>query len=296
MHSQLNWHEDWRRGMAEKYGQLEYANIDLQQQYDDLRRRYTKKVESYKELDKNYMDLVRPLQVTGDDQSTVYSRLMHVRVSIEGLVQKAKGDRSANMKKEAAIEHFRDSGLLKEFPVQEAHLDYYHLNFYMESAIMTTLVARFFSRPLECIFDQSKEFEGIREWVDRQDRKIAARWRQQLCILIAKDVKAMDGRREEEVSKAAEELECLVSRVYPNVDMSAKIKELCYKTFDLSYAMFGMESMVRPVSPRLGTPFNETDMTTPQKSNSRGSVSLVIFPTFQDDGGGFHFKAKVWCA
>ncbi|KAF9311767.1 hypothetical protein BG003_007038 [Podila horticola] len=204
-----------------------------------MKHKYAKKVQSYKELDKNYMDLVRPLQVTADDPSTIYRRLMYIRLSIETLVQKAKGDRSTNMKKEAAIEHFRESKLLQDFPVEEARLDSYHLNLYMESAIMMT--------------------------------------------------------REEEVNQATMELSNLISQVYPNVDMSVKIKDLCYNTFDLSYAMFGMESAIYPVSLALGTPFDDKTMTTPQKSNPTGLVSLVIFPAFQDNHKIFYIEPKVWC-
>ncbi|KAG0001683.1 hypothetical protein BGZ80_003121 [Entomortierella chlamydospora] len=274
---------------------LQDAHAYLIRQNDDLKRKYTKKVESYKELDKNYMDLVRPLQVSGDDYSTIYSRLMHIRVSIENLIQKARGDGSANLNKEAAIEHFRGSNLLEEFPVDESLLESYHLNLYMESAIMTGLIERLFNRALACIFDQSEEFEKISRWVDNRDNKIAVRWRQQLCVLAARDSDAMKCRREREVNEAATVLSSLVTRVYPNVDMSIKIKKLCYNAFDLSFAMFGMESIIQPASTPLGVPFDDINMTTPQKSNPTGIVSLVIFPAFRDNAA-FNITPKVWCS
>ncbi|KAF9085045.1 hypothetical protein BGX29_002190, partial [Mortierella sp. GBA35] len=123
----------WKQDMSAKLGQLQDTNTDLKQQYAVMKRRYDKKVESYKELDKNYMDLVRPLHVSGDDHSTIYSRLVHIRVSIESLVQKARGDGSANLNREAAIDHFKESKLLGDFPFEEATLESYHLNLYMES-------------------------------------------------------------------------------------------------------------------------------------------------------------------
>ncbi|KAF9120420.1 hypothetical protein BGW39_011393 [Mortierella sp. 14UC] len=223
--------------MSVKFGQLQDTNTDLKQQYAALRRRYDKKVESYKELDKNYMDLARPLHVSDDDHSTIYSRLVQIRVSIESLVQKARGDRSANLNREAAINHIKESNLLDDFPVEEDKLEPYHLNIYMESGIMDVLVDRFFNRALGCIFDQSKEFEEISRWVEKRDSKIAARWRQQLCVLIAHDVDAMQDRKEREVNEAAIALSNLVSKVYQNVCMSVKIRELCASAFDLSFVM-----------------------------------------------------------
>ncbi|KAH7054850.1 hypothetical protein BKA57DRAFT_236723 [Linnemannia elongata] len=295
LNNQLDSASTKNQSMIAKIEELRDTNVDLKQRYDELRRRYDKKVESYKELDKNYMDLVRPLQVSKDDHSTIYHRLEHIRVSIENLIQKARGEGSANLNKEAAINHFRKSKLLEGFPVEEASLESYHLNLYMESAVMTILIDRVFSRALRCIFRQSKEFEEISRWVEERDSKIAARWRQQLCILIAQDSDAMECRREREVKKAAMVLSNLVSRVYPKVDMSVKIKGLCYLTFELSFVMLGMESRIYPVSTPLGTPFDDTTMTTPQKSNPIGSVSLVIFPAFVDNNNSFYIKPKVWC-
>ncbi|KAF9121415.1 hypothetical protein BGX30_002600, partial [Mortierella sp. GBA39] len=159
LHNQLNAALACKQGMSATLKQLHESNVDLEQQYDDLKRRYDKKVQSYKELDKNYMDLVRPLRVSDDDHSTIYRRLMHIRVSIESLVQKARGEGSVNLNKQAAIDHFRKSKLLEHFPVEEAILESYHLNLCMESAIMDTLIVRFFNRSLECIFRHSKEYE-----------------------------------------------------------------------------------------------------------------------------------------
>ncbi|KAG0319555.1 hypothetical protein BGZ99_005016 [Dissophora globulifera] len=283
------------RDILKRNEQLEHTNTNLMQQYNDLQQKYDKKVESYKELDKNYMDLVRPLLVTTDDFSTIYNRLMQIRVSIENLVQKAKGNRSTNLQQEAALNYFRDFGLLEDFPIEETAMEPYHLNFCMESAIMTILIERLFTRPLECIFDQSEKFEDISRWVNERDRKIAARWRQQLCILVSQDVDAMTRRKEEEVNKVAQALSDLISKVYSNVDMSAKIKDLCLNTFDLSFAMFGMESVIYPVSIPLGAAFDDESMTTPQNSNPAGLVTLVIFPAFQDHDKKFYFRPKVWC-
>ncbi|KAG0309717.1 hypothetical protein BGZ99_000794 [Dissophora globulifera] len=282
------------RLMLKNHERLEHKNTELLQQYNDLQHKYNKKVENYKELDRNYMALVRPLQVTKDDPSTIYNRLVQITVSIEHLIQRAKGDRSVNLRREAVFENFQGYGLFQVFP-EEALLDPYHLNLYMESVIMTILFYRLFARPLGCIFEQSKEFEGIRKWVNERDPKMATRWRQQICVLVAQDVDTMAHKREEEVRAAAESLSHVISTIYPNVDMSVKIKELCYNTFDLSLAMFGMESMIYPVPIRLGIPFDNENMTTPQKSNPEGLVSLVIFPAFQDDSKNFYYKPKVWC-
>jgi hypothetical protein len=106
----------------------------------------------------------------------------------------------------------------------------------------------------------------------------------------------MERRREGEVSEAAAAISDLVFRVYQNVSMSINIRELCYNAFDLSFVMLGMESCIYPVLTPLGTPFVHTAMTTPQKSNPAGVVSLVIFPAFVDNNNSFHIKPKVWCS
>ncbi|KAF8978271.1 hypothetical protein BGZ46_006653 [Entomortierella lignicola] len=273
---------------------FQHKNIELQQQNKDLENKYIKKTESYKKLEKDYIDLVRPILLTDDDHSTIYRRLMDIRVSIENLVQKARGFRSANLNKEQATLHFAHSGLLEVFPIPPENLESYHLDLYMESAVMSTLIDNIFCRPFECIFDHSQEFQSICRWVDARDTKMARRWRQQLCVLASKDTE-MKRRREEEVNRTITVLLNLVSTVYSNVDMSEKIKELCFNAFDLSFAMIGMESAIYPVPTPLGTKFDDETMVTTQKSNPTGIVSLVIFPAFVDESDVFKMQPKVWC-
>ncbi|KAF9104391.1 hypothetical protein BGX27_010115 [Mortierella sp. AM989] len=281
--------------MSEKLERYQHDNMILSKQRDDLQKKYDKKVESFKELDRNYMDLVRPIMITNDDTSTIYGRLMGIRVSIENFVQKAKGDRSINMNKEAAIQHFKNSGLLGSFPVKEADLEPYHLELYMEYAVMSILMDCFFKRPLECIFNHSGDSEGTYLWLKEQEPKIATLWRQHICALIAQETKKMNITKEWEVGFAEAELSKLVYAVYSNVDMSIKITELCGNAFDITFAMFAMPSEIYPVITPLGTPFDDEKMDTPHKSNPEGNVSLVTFPSFRDDRGAFSFNAKVWC-
>ncbi|KAF9207931.1 hypothetical protein BGZ49_010206 [Haplosporangium sp. Z 27] len=273
---------------------LAQQNSDLKHRENDLESKYNKKVESYKKLEKDYLDLVRPILPTDDDLSTIYRRLTDIRVSIENLVQKARGIRSANLNRDAAVYYFYNSGLLEGFPIAAEKLESYHLDLYMESAVMLTLIKHIFYRPLECIFDQSQEFINIHRWVDARDSKMATRWRQQLCVLAFQDTE-MKRKREEVVNRTIAELSSLVSTVYSNVDMSEKIKELCFSSFDLSFAMLGMEYMIYPVPTLLGTPFNQETMVTPQKSNPTGLVSMVIFPSFTDKRDVFKIQPKVWC-
>ncbi|KAF9302391.1 hypothetical protein BGZ74_005417 [Mortierella antarctica] len=252
---------------------------------------------NYEDLDRKYMDLARTLQVTADDRSTINKQLEVVSSTIENLVIRVRGKGSVNLNRDAAIQHFRNSGLLQDFPVPEHDLESFHLNLFMEYAMMAILTRRLFSRPLQCIFDQGDEFEAICKWVEVRGSRAAARWRQELCILIAQETEEMARRKEREVSQAIVELEDLVSSVYGNVDMSMsdKIKELCNVAFDLSYAMFGMESRVYPVPIRLAIPFNDNAMTMAMRSDPTGSVSLVVFPIFQDSNNKLYFKSKVWC-
>ncbi len=280
--------------LASKVEQLQATIIDLSRQNDELRRKYSKKVERYEELDKNYMELVRHLHVSDDDYSTVYNRMVHLRVSIETMIQKAKGYGSVNLHRKAAIAHFKKAGLTQDFPVEEHLLEPYHLNLYMESAVMTVLIDHFFNNFLGCIFNQSEEFQKVNKWVEKRDEKIATRWRQQLCLLVVRESQAMKSRREKEVCRAANTLCDLVYKVYRGTDMSVKIRELCFNAFDLSLAMYGMEAVIHPVTTPLGTPFDSTTMVSPQKSNPEGKVFLVIFPTFKDKND-FFIKSKVWC-
>ncbi|KAF9907344.1 hypothetical protein EC991_010993, partial [Linnemannia zychae] len=275
--------------------QLQHDKATLTQKHDELERKFINKVKSYKSLNKTYMDLVRPLHVSSNDYSTIYSRVMRVRVLIENLIQKAKGVGSVNLNGQAALEIFQQYFLPDDIPPDEVFLPPYYANLFMESAIMATLIYRIFYRGLGCVFDQSEVFNDIVRWVDKRDNKIAVRWRQQLCLLLTQDSEAMQSRREREVDEVVKALSDMLSRVYLNVDMSARIKELCYTAFDLSFAMYGMDSIIHPIITPLGTPFDDTAMLTPQKSNPTGTVSLLIFPAFTDNGT-FYVRPKVWCA
>ncbi|KAF9343770.1 hypothetical protein BGX26_005223 [Mortierella sp. AD094] len=278
------------QNMAAEIDRLRHDNDRLAQQNDDLRAKYNKKAESYRDLDKNYMDLVRNIQVTDDDHSTIFQGLTNIRTTIENLIQKAR--RSASMNRELAIEHFRNSE--QPFPVPEANLEPYHLDLYMESAIMLTLIRRFFVNPLGCIFSQSEMFESLSNWVDQRDSKVAERWRQQLCNLLKRDPDAVK-HRNEAIVKVSEELVHLVFSVYTDVDMSSKIHELCTNAFDLSFAMYGMEHKIYPTWTQIGERFDDETMSTPQRSNPDGNVSLLIFHAFTDKNNVFKIPPKVWC-
>ncbi|KAF9346100.1 hypothetical protein BGX26_002409 [Mortierella sp. AD094] len=225
------------------------------------------------------MDLVRSIQVTGDDNSTIFQRLKTVRTTNEALIQKAKGDRSANLNRKAAIDHFKSSGLLHRLPVQEADLEPYYLTLYMESVIMSTLIEKFFVRPLGCIYDM---YKGLVE--------------QQLCT-VASQCPAEKSHKELEVIKiAANLITVLVAKVYLNVDVWAKLNELCTDASDLSIAVFGMESQIYPIPILLDAPFDDETVNTPQRSNPDGKVSLAISPAFADKNCVFKMKPKDRCA
>ncbi|KAF8924533.1 hypothetical protein BGZ58_001696 [Dissophora ornata] len=105
----------------------------------------------------------------------------------------------------------------------------------------------------------------------------------------------MEARRKQEVKYTVDALSKMVYLVYSNVDKLVKTIELCDKAFDLAIAMFGFECDILPISARLGVPFDDETMTTPQKWNPAGTVTLIIFPAFGDSSNTFHMKAKVWC-
>lgn len=286
-HSKLQGAHDALRG--------DYA--DLQHCYKEQGRKFKKMARDYEDLDKKYMDLARSLQVTEDDCSTINKKLSAVASSIENLVIRGRGNGSVNLNRGAAIQYFSNLGFLAYFPLQENQLEPFHYSLLMEAAMMLILTLHLFTRPLQCIFVGSEEFEAICAWMESRGSTVTARWRQELCLLIAQDDGEMKLRKEKEVDLAIMELKELVSSVYGNVDtyMSDKIKELCNIAFDLSYAMFGMESKVYPIGVKLGSPFNEEEMTMAKRSDPSGSVSFMVFPGFQDGNNKLYFKAKVWC-
>ncbi|KAF9901807.1 hypothetical protein EC991_005633 [Linnemannia zychae] len=264
--------------MSLKSQHIQNVHAESEQHLNEQMHIFKKLSKRYEDLDRKYMDLARTLQVTDHDRSTINKQLELVSSTIESLVIKGRGKGSANLNRVTAIQRFRDLGLLTGFPVQEDHLESFHLCFFMESAMMTVLVNRLFTRPLECIFDRSSEFESICSWMEGRGSRATARWRQELCILIAQDGEEMARRKVIEVNGAIVELNDLASSVFCNVDtsISDKIKGLCNIAFDLSYAMFGMESRVYPIPVELATPFDDNYMTMAKRSGPGESVSLVI--------------------
>ncbi|KAF8926664.1 hypothetical protein EDD21DRAFT_369855 [Dissophora ornata] len=273
--------------------QLLKAYEDLRRQNQDLQSKMAKRDRDYDIMSKNYLDHVRLIRATDDDHSTIIDRLNQLKTSIEHMVRKTQGTKSVNLNKPAAIEHFRKSGLLEDFPISEDQLEPYHLNLYMESAVMSSLVSAFFDKPLSCIFDFNKGFKDIYDWMHQRNSKLAVRWRQQLCVMLTQDPETKT-RQEAAVTKTAGELTELMSKVYNNSDEGTKIRDLCGKAFDLAVAMTALESVISPATVALGTPFDDENMATSLKSNTDGAVALVIFPAFKDSES-FTIRPKVWC-
>lgn len=270
------------------------AYHELHRQYVDVQQKLDKRERDYEVMSKNYLEHVRLIRATDDDHGTIMDRLTQLKASIEHLIRKAQGGRSVNLNKDAAVEYFKNSGLLKDFPVPEDKLESYHLNLYMESVVMSTLVSNFFDKPLSCIFEYNQGFKDIYEWMLARNDKLAVRWRQQLCKMLADDPRTK-ARQEQEVTRAAEELSAVVSKVYANANELAKIKDICNKSFELAIAMTGLESLISPATVPLGTPFDDETMGTSLKSNPDGKVALVIFPAFKDNENAFDVRPKVWC-
>ncbi|KAF9090561.1 hypothetical protein BGX27_002223 [Mortierella sp. AM989] len=275
--------------------ELKHKHNELIQNYNDLHRKFEKKDGNYKKLTKDYMELVRPIHVSDGDHPTIHNRLTSIRVMIENLIQNATKDNYANVDKRATIQLLKGYGVFEGLSFPEADLEYYHLEFYVEFLIMSTLVNCFFEKQLRCVLDLSDKFADIYWWVYRRDSKMATRWRQQLCALAAQDTEAVRVRRDQEVRMPLSYISELVHAVYSNVNMSAKIKDLCYSAFDLAFTMVRIESVIYPEPFSFGMPFDSENMDTPRKSNTAGKVSLTIFPAFRDREGNFKSKSKVWC-
>ncbi|KAG0349021.1 hypothetical protein BG004_002549 [Podila humilis] len=270
------------------------AYKSLQHDHSDVKAKLAKREHDYDVMSKNYLEHVRLIRATDDDHSTIMERLNQLRNGIEHLVRAAQGIRSSFLNQEQAIDHFKNTGKLAAFPVGESDLQPFHLNMYMESVIMSTLVTCFFEQPLNCIFDFNEGFQGIYDWMYERNARSAVRWRQQLCQMLANDPKTKV-RQAEEVDKAAAALTELVSKVYRDSNMTSKIRDICIRAFELAVAMTGMESAISPVYVPLGTNFEEDTMVASPKSNCDGKVAMVIFPSFQDTAKAFNTPAKVWC-
>ncbi|KAG0259139.1 hypothetical protein DFQ27_004219 [Actinomortierella ambigua] len=282
--------------LQRRHGELQRRHGELQRLHKEQEQKAQKTTKRYEDLDRKYMDIARSLQVTPEDRSTIGKKLEHVGSTIENLVIACKGKCSINLNRTATIALFQQTGWFQQFPAQESQLQSLHLNLCIESAMMQILIDRLFTRPLDCIFDLSEQFGEVSGWVEGRRSRAAARWRQELCILIAQDDKDMACRKERAVMEAAMELEELITTVYNNVDTSSlnKITELSSLAFDISYAMYGMESRVSPFNVDPGTPFNDTDMNMATQSNPNGIVSLMVFPGFKDSDDKLYFKPKVW--
>ncbi|ORZ19299.1 hypothetical protein BCR41DRAFT_351934 [Lobosporangium transversale] len=270
------------------------ANEELRHQNQDLQSKMTKLDKDYEVMSKNFFEHVRMIRATDDDHSTINERLTHLKAAIEHLIRKTQGTRSVNLNRTAAINHFRASGLLDDFPLDECTLEPFHLNLYMESVVMSALVKNFFDKPLCCVFDYNKGFKEIYDWMYKRNDRLAVRWRQQLCVMITQDPETK-ARQEAAVTAAASALNEIISRVYTNANEGAKIRDLCSKAFELAVAMTGLENVIAPVSVPLGIPFDEETMATSLKSNPAGTVALVIFPGFKDSVNAFNIGPKVWC-
>ncbi|KAF9349098.1 hypothetical protein BGX26_012569 [Mortierella sp. AD094] len=275
--------------------QLYKTTQELQRQNEDLQKKLANRDRDYEIMSKNYLDHVRMIRATDDDHSTISDKLNQLKALIEHMIRKTQGAKSANLNRAAAIEHFKNSGLLEEFPVRESNLEPSLLNLYMESVIMSHLVTSFFDKPLSCVFDYNSGFKDIYEWMYTRNSKLAVRWRQQLCVMLTQDPDTKT-RQEALVTETANELTALMSKIYSNANESTKIRELCVKAFELSVAMAALESVISPVYVQLGIPFDEDTMATSHKSSSDGKVALLIFPGFKDSNeNGFYSKSKVWC-
>ncbi|GJJ73548.1 hypothetical protein EMPS_05906 [Entomortierella parvispora] len=262
--------------------QMKNSRDKYQQENVLLHQKLETQQRDYEVMSKNYFDLVRLIRVTDDDHSTIIDKLNKLKTSIENLVKKAQGGRSVNLNKDAALEHIKNSGKLEGFPVPEDKLDAHHLNLFMESIVMSTLVSFFFEKPLSSIFDYNDGFKQIYDWMRERNPTLAFRWRQQLCVMLRDDPKTKV-RQEELVASAVAVLSEIVSSVYTNTEESVKIRDICNQALALSLALTSQESAIFPETVPIGTDFDAITMIATPKSNIEGKVVLVVFPTFKDE-------------
>ncbi|KAF9096248.1 hypothetical protein BGX23_011742 [Mortierella sp. AD031] len=265
----------------------------LAKEKHELQAKLDARERDYETMSKNYLEHVRLIRATDDDHSTIIERLTQLKAIIEQMIRKAQGSRSINLNRAAAIEYITSYGLLENFPIAEKNLEPFHINLFMESVVMRALL-RFFEEPLCVVFEYNKGFKQIYDWMSNRNQAQAVRWRQQLCLMLTQDPETK-ARQEKEVAVTADALNELISRVYNNTNEAAKIRDICNRAFDLSVAMTGIDSVIKPVVTPLNTPFNEEYMRPSLKSNPEGKVALVIFPAFKDKEENFNLGPKVWC-
>ncbi|KAG0216039.1 hypothetical protein B0O80DRAFT_483487 [Mortierella sp. GBAus27b] len=278
----------------EKEKELHKTIDALERQNKELQASLTKRERDYEVMAKNYMDHVRLVRATDDDHSTIIDRLTQLKAAIEHLIRKAQGQKSVNLNRTAAIELFKDSGLLYSFPIEEESLEAFHLNLYMESVVMDALVTNFFDKPLCSVFEYNEGFKDIYGWMFTRNDKLAIRWRQQLCVMLTHDPETK-ARQEVQVSSTANALTELISEVYTGSNEGAKLRDICSKAFELAIAMTGFDSVISPATVPLDVRFNEETMAPALKNNPEGKVALVVFPAFKDTQSGFNMRPKVWC-
>ncbi|KAF9578963.1 hypothetical protein BGW38_004982, partial [Lunasporangiospora selenospora] len=276
----------------QEYRKLDGLNSSLRHQLEDTKNMYTKKSVDYDNMSRNYMDLVRTIKVTDDDHSTIIDKLNKLRTSIDNLVRKLQGVKSANLDRTAAIKLLKSRGLLEKFPVEEQHLEPFQLNLFIESIIMKRLQDQFFDAPISSAFDHNDEFLQLYNWMYRKNPAAAVRWRQQIGAMLVADPE-MSAQKKKKVDMATQDLLSLVKSIYPNVnEPPSKLSEVCDKAFDLALAMMGQSTSLSTVDVPLNTPFDEELMCPSVKSNPDGAVALVIFPGFQDPQGYRVIKPK----
>lgn len=279
--------EHEKRQTRQAYEQLVKEKHDLQAKLDARER-------DYQTMSKNYLEHVRLIRATDDDHSTIIDRLTQLKTFIEQMIRKAQGSRSCNLNRTAAIDYLKSYGLLETFPVAEKNLEPFHINLFMESIVMNILVTRFFDQPLCCVFEYNKGFQQIYDWMNSRNHSQAVRWRQQLCLMLTQDPEIRN-RQEKEVVVIAEALTELITNVYNSSNEGLKIRDICNRAFDLSVAMTGIDSVIKPFTPPLNTPFDDEYMKSSLKSNPEGKIALVIFPAFKDQEENFNIGPKVWC-
>ncbi|KAG9061672.1 hypothetical protein KI688_007253 [Linnemannia hyalina] len=284
---QRRYAEHEQRQTRQAYEQLTKEKHDLQVKLDARER-------DYQTMSKNYLEHVRLIRATDDDHSTIIDRLTQLKTFIEQMVRKAQGSRSCNLNRTAAIDYLKSYGLLETFPIAEKNLEPFHINLFMESVVMNVLVSRFFDQPLCCVFEYNKGFAQIYDWMNSRNHSQAVRWRQQLCLMLTQDPE-IKSRQEKEVAMTADALTELITKVYNGSSEGLKIRDICNRAFDLSVAMTGIDSVIKPSVPPLNMPFDEEYMKSSLKSNPQGKIALVIFPAFKDQEENFNIGPKVWC-
>lgn len=315
--------EQMRRKERQEYEALQQAMEERQLEYEKLQQMYhavlgdlEKKKQEYQRMEANYYSHVRQIRATDDDLSTIQTEISHLFSQISNLCMslRSKADRAQGTafvferwpeKQEAIRTHLLKSAAEEE-ENEELLLDPGHIGVFTEKFLVEELLRNILEAPLHVGVSVNEAFRQVEAWMAQRNAEWAARFRQQMSALVAKQP---GDDEEENIEQAKQTLTQRVMeqllRIYPKIQGDAnagrKVTNVIQRATRLSLAIKGQELPVRTLEIEEGaTEFDPSTMKPASKGKPEGLVLLVITPAFTandptDPEHGFLVPAKVFC-